>query len=198
MHIDLREIPAVYINLPRHTEKNESMQTLLRECGFRYTIRVDGVNRPDNPIAGASAAHYRALGEIAPPFILFEDDCRLKYFRPEITIPNDADAVYLGVSRWGRMNAHSGHCVEWERVDEELLRIHNMLSIHAVLYLNNDYTTLCRKIAHHAGYVIENYVDIGIAEIQRWFKVYAFNNPFFYQTSNYHATINPQIGRAHV
>ena len=39
--------------------------------------------------------------------------------------------------------------------------------------------------------IIEDYQDIGFAEIQRWFNVYAFDDPFFYQTSGYHGTVNP-------
>lgn len=46
-------------------------------------------------------------------------------------------------------------------------------------------------VSHHAGYVIEQYADIGFAEIQRWFAVYTFDTPFFYQTSNVPATIHP-------
>ena len=38
---------------------------------------------------------------VDPPFIVFEDDCAIKNFQPEIEIPDDADAVYLGVSSWG-------------------------------------------------------------------------------------------------
>ena len=39
--------------------------------------------------------------------------------------------------------------------------------------------------------IIEDYQDAGFAEIQRWFNVYAFDDPFFYQTSGYHGTVNP-------
>ena len=30
MNLDLREIPAVYMNLKQHTEKNENMQKILQ------------------------------------------------------------------------------------------------------------------------------------------------------------------------
>ncbi len=60
-----------------------------------------------------------------------------------------------------------------------------------VLYLTEDYIKMCQKVTYHAGYVIEDYQDIGFAEIQRWFNVYAFDDPFFYQTSGYHGTVEP-------
>lgn len=114
LHLDLREIPAVYLNLTEHTEKNESMQKLIKDCGFKNSIRVEGVPRPDNPLIGCSLAHLKGLEEIDPPFILFEDDCEIKNFEPEIEVPENADAVYLGVSSWGRMNGHSGPFVQYE------------------------------------------------------------------------------------
>lgn len=186
MKIDLREYPAVYMNLEQHVEKNERMQKMLKHFGFKNIIRVEGVPRPDNTVAGCSAAHYNGLREFDnQPFILFEDDCQLKNLNPEIEIPDDADAVYLGVSSWGRMNGHSGPFVQYTPTEYEgLYRIYNMLSGHAVLYLKNEYIDMCRRICYHAGYIIEDYQDIGFAEIQRWFKVYAINDPLFYQTSS--------------
>ena len=168
MNLDLREIPAVYMNLKQHTEKNENMQNLLKECGFKTIVRIEGVARPDNPVAGCSAAHHKGLCEIDPPFVLFEDDCMIKSFRPEIEVPDDADAVYLGISSWGRMNGHSGPYVQYEKVDGDLYRVYNMLGGHSILYLTNEYVKMCQRVTYHAGYIIEDYQDIGFAEVQRW------------------------------
>jgi len=190
MKLDLREIPAIYMNLTAHVDKNQNMQNILKECGFNNIIRIEGVLDKDNPVAGCSKAHYEGLSEIDPPFILFEDDCMVKNFRAEIEVPDNADAVYLGVSSWGRMNGHSGPYVQYEQVDGELYRVYNMLGGHSILYLTPDYVDMCKRISYHAGYIIKNYQDIGFAEVQRWFNVYAFDEPFFYQTSGYHGTVN--------
>ena len=32
MKIDLRKIPAVYMNLEQHTAKNDNMQQMLKDC----------------------------------------------------------------------------------------------------------------------------------------------------------------------
>ena len=191
LHLDLREIPAVYLNLTEHTEKNESMQKLIKDCGFKNSIRVEGVPRPDNPLIGCSLAHLKGLEEIDPPFILFEDDCEIKNFEPEIEVPENADAVYLGVSSWGRMNGHSGPFVQYEKVSDNFHLVYNMLGAHAILYLTEDYVRMCQRVSFHAGNVIGSYQDIGFAEIQRWFNVYTFDDPMFYQTSSYQATVNP-------
>ena len=42
---------------------------------------------------------------------------------------------------------------------------------------------MCSRISYH-NYEISDYQDIGFAEIQRYFNVYAFDNPIFYQTSS--------------
>ena len=102
MKIDLRKIPAVYMNLKQHEDKNEQMQNLLKGCGFETIIRVEGPYIPDNPPAGCAGAHYNGLCEINPPFVLFEDDCLLHNFEPIVEVPDDADAVYLGTSQWAR------------------------------------------------------------------------------------------------
>lgn len=183
MNLELNDVPAIYINLEKDVDKNESMKSMLNDCGFKNIIRVDAEYTPDNPLAGCSLSHYNALHEIDPPFIVFEDDCKVKNFSSSINIPDDADAVYLGVSSWGRMNSHSGPFVQYEDIGGGLLRIFNMLSAHAILYLSKDYASLCSKISKQA-YKTADHQDIGFAEIQKYFNVYAYDNPMFYQTSS--------------
>ena len=182
MNLDLREASAVYINLKKDVKKDFAMKALILDCGFKNTIRVEAEYTP-NSLAGCSLSHYNALNEIDPPFIVFEDDCVIKNFNPNIEIPDDADAVYLGISSWGRMNSHSGPFVQYEEVSNGLLRIYNMLSAHAILYLNHEYISLCKKISQQA-YEIADHQDIGFAEIQRYYNVYSFDDPMFYQTSS--------------
>ena len=182
MNLDLREASAVYINLKKDVKKDFAMKALILDCGFKNTIRVEAEYTP-NSLAGCSLSHYNALNEIDPPFIVFEDDCVIKNFNPNIEIPDDADAVYLGISSWGRMNSHSGPFVQYEEVSNGLLRIYNMLSAHAILYLNHEYISLCKKISQQS-YEIADHQDIGFAEIQRYYNVYSFDDPMFYQTSS--------------
>lgn len=181
MKIDLRKIPAVYMNLLQHTEKNEKMQKLLADCGFEHILRVEGHHRPDNPPAGCAGAHYNGLCEIDPPFILFEDDCHLLNFEPEIEVPNDADAVYLGTSQWARYFSFSGPFVHYEKIDDKIVRVYNMLGGHAILYLTQDYVNMCQRISHHASTILEWNQDPGFAEVQKYFNIYSVNDPFFRQ-----------------
>ena len=182
MNLDLRKITALYINLLQDTGRNNDMKKLFKTCGFESHYRIDAEYTP-NSLAGCSLSHHNALNEVEPPFILFEDDCVIKNFKPIIEIPDDADAVYLGISSWGRMNSHSGPFVQYEDLGDGLLRIYNMLSAHAILYLNQEYVSLCSRISEQAT-SIADHQDIGFAEIQKYFNVYAFDDPMFYQTSS--------------
>jgi len=192
--IDITKIPAVYINLEKHKEKNDNMYNLLSSIGFETIERIEGVLDTENPVAGCSKAHHKALSSFEAPFVLFEDDCVLfeKNIVTGIEIPDNADALYLGISSWGRMNGHNGFYLQYDEFEEKsnLLRIYNMLGGHSIIYLTEDYRKMCEKVSYHAGYVIKDYQDVGFAEIQKFFNVYSLNHPMFYQTSNALGTKN--------
>ena len=58
-----------------------------------------------------------------------------------------------------------------------------MLGTHAILYLNNEYVSVSKKISYHQ-YEIEDYIDIGFTDIQKYYNVYCFDTPLFYQSSS--------------
>ena len=125
-NLDLRDIPVAYINLDRDSQKKLNIEKTLQTLGFKYISRVPGVVHPTGNRAGCSMAQHNALHEFEPPFIILEDDATPLNFNPIITIPDDADAVYLGISSWGRMNGHSGPFVQYENIDDNLHRVYNM------------------------------------------------------------------------
>jgi len=183
MKLDLRQIPVLYINLDRDVENRKNIEKFLTESEFEHIIRVPGVVHPTGNKGGCSMAQHNALCEIDPPFIILEDDIVPNNFNPIITIPDDTDVFYLGISSWGRMNSHSGPFVQYEKIDENVLRVYNMLGTHAILYLNKEYVSVSKKISYHQ-YLIEDYIDIGFTDIQKYYNVYAFNEPIFYQSSS--------------
>jgi len=185
MNLDLREIPFYYINLDDAVGRRETTETQLTELGIKSITRIPAI-RHTYGAAGTPRSMLKALEKAhnGQPFVLMEDDVAVKRWEPIIEIPDDADAFYLGISGWGRMNSHSGPFVQWENVSDEILRVYNMLSGHAIMYISDRYIDLAKRIAYHAGYNIEDHVDIGFAEVQRWHNVYAFDDPYFYQTSS--------------
>jgi hypothetical protein len=148
--LDITKIPAVYINLKKHKEKNDSMYNLLSSVGFETIERIEGVLDTENSVAGCSKAHHKALSSFKTPFVLFEDDCVLfeQNKVTQIEIPDDADALYLGISSWGRMNGHNGFYLQYDEFQEHpnLVRIYNMLGGHSVIYLTEDYRKMCEKV----------------------------------------------------
>ena len=184
MNLDLREIPFYYINLDDAIERRTRTENHLKARGIKSINRIPAV-RHSNGFAGCARTVSDFLHQITEgPFVLIEDDIEVKQWDPIIEVPDDADALYLGISGWGRMNGHSGPFVQWEQVDGNLLRVYNMLSGHAIVYLSGEWVEMARRCCHHAGYVIESYYDVQIAEVQRFFNIYALDDPYFYQTSS--------------
>ena len=184
MNLDLREIPFYYINLDDAVERRTRTENHLKALGIKSINRIPAV-RHSNRFAGCARTVSDFLHQITEgPFVLIEDDIEVKQWDPIIEVPDDADALYLGISGWGRMNGHSGPFVQWKQVDDNLLRVYNMLSGHAIVYLSGEWVEMARRCCHHAGYVIESYYDVQIAEVQRFFNVYALDDPYFYQTSS--------------
>ena len=182
MKLNLIDVPVFYINLDEQEEKRKATETLLKKLGFRYVQRFSAIKHETGRIIGCARSHYEILRTKKPPFIILEDDCTLnKEFTNNLEIPDNADALYLGISHWGRYLNHSGPYVHTTKVNENIVRVHNMLATHAILYLTESYVDICKRVAHHFGYEVENHLDIGFAEIHKFYNVYALNEPLFRQ-----------------
>lgn len=182
MIINLLDVPVYYINLDDDIEKRKSTEILLKKLGFRNVNRVSAIFHPKGRIIGCARSHYEILKDAKPPFIIIEDDCALsKDFVSEVKIPDNADALYLGISHWGRYLNHSGPYVHYDSVNDEIVRVYNMLATHAIMYLTQSYVDICKRISYHYGYEVEGHLDIGFAEIHKLYNVYSFNEPLFKQ-----------------
>ena len=182
MKLNLTDIPVYYVNLEGEDVKRENTESMLKDLGFKYVHRFDAIRHEAGRIIGCARSHYEILKNEKPPFIILEDDCALnKEFVSEIEVPDNADALYLGISHWGRYLNHSGPYVHCTKVDDNIVRVHNMLATHAIMYLSDSYTEMCKRVAYHFGYEVENHLDIGFAEIHKFFNVYSFDEPLFRQ-----------------
>ena len=182
MKLNLTDIPVYYVNLEGEDVKRENTESMLKDLGFKYVHRFDAIRHEAGRIIGCARSHYEILKNEKPPFIILEDDCALnKEFVSEIEVPDNADALYLGISHWGRYLNHSGPYVHCTKVDDNIVRVHNMLATHAIMYLSDSYTEMCKRVAYHFGYEVENHLDIGFAELHKFFNVYSFDEPLFRQ-----------------
>jgi hypothetical protein len=188
MKIKLTSIPAYYINLHNHRKKNKSIKKLLAELGFHTVKRTPGFVSETN-ILGCGLAHQNvlvSLGRQEGPFLLFEDDIAVTHFDHIIDVPDDADAIYLGVSKMGIIDGADCENIIVSKVEgfDNVFRIYNMLAAHAILYLNMDYVRSASKY-------IQEYIDlgqphdIGLAEHMGDWKVYAIDKPVFIQSEKF-------------
>ena len=182
MKINLIDIPVYYINLDEQEDKRKRTETMLKQIGFKFVERFSAIKHEAGRIIGCARSHYEVLNKAQVPFIILEDDCSLNKEIPEtIQLLDNADALYLGISHWGRYLNHSGPYVHTTKVNDEIVRVHNMLATHAILYLSKSYVDICRRISYHFGYEVENHLDIGFAEVHKFYNVYSMNEPLFRQ-----------------
>lgn len=182
MKLNLIDIPVYYINLDEDEEKRKRTETMLKQIGFKFVERLSAIKHEAGRIIGCARSHYEILNKAKVPFIILEDDCSLNKDVPEfIELPDDADSLYLGISHWGRYLNHSGPYVHTTKVNENIVRVYNMLATHAIMYISQEYANICKKISYNFGYEIENHLDIGFAEVHRFFNVYSFDEPLFRQ-----------------
>lgn len=184
MKIKLTDLRTYYINLYKDGKKGRATLNLLKSLGFKKINRSPGFVE-ENAAIGIAAAHYNVLisrHDKGEPFILFEDDIKVTHFDHIIDIPDDADAVYLGVSKMGSIDGKDEERLLVSKVDgyPHVYRVYNMLALHAILYLNMDYV---KETAEISKEYLENGIphDLGIAENMKNWNVYALDKPMFIQ-----------------
>ena len=183
--IDLRLVPTVWISMVEDSPASARIRTLLADAGFQHLQWSPGVAvKADRPVsrerlhaAGVALAYRQALlahpGD--GPLLLLEDDVALEHgIELNFAVPADADAVWVGVSRYGKPKI--------QPVNKQVSRISRMFSTHAVLYLS-------AAFKRHAIQCVEQCLDchlpfdIALAFYQQDFNIYALNQPIFYQAA---------------
>lgn len=185
MKINIRDIPTYYINLDTQDERRQSTEYTLNRLNFKSVSRISGVFCDDGKV-GCARSQEKSLSMIREvPFLLMEDDCVFTGIDQfEYEIPDDADALYIGMSQWARYLNFSGPFLHYTRVDDKIVRVYNMLAAHAVIYLNEEYKNVCHRISQYCGYQLLDHMDNGYAEIQKYYNVYALDSPLFKQSGH--------------
>lgn len=183
MQINLLDIPVFYINMKKDTHKKLHIEKQLKELGFKNVTRIEAVEDKKNGRVGLSKSQLKALGQVPAPFIVLEDDADPRYFEASIEVPEGADAVYLGNSQWGLFQGHTGFYLKYTKIKgmPNILRIHNMLSSHAILYLSDEYVSMCKRTTRYCAEEYPMPMDVPFAMMQRFFNIYAMNKPVFIQ-----------------
>lgn len=190
MIIDLREILTVWINLDKDTENASKMLEQFDKYGFKNHIRFSGLT-PDKiypPVEnhwygfGCGMSHVSILESYKElPLLVLEDDAKItEDFDPIMEIPDEADAVYVGTS------SGNPHYMA-KKYNDKYFRIGNVLSTHAVLYLNDKFKQNVADVTKLFVYHYKQPVDIGVASTLQHYKVLSPFKPYFVQADERHS-----------
>lgn len=193
MKINISSLPVLYINMKDARQRKKNFICWNKDLGFNNVTRIPGIYN-DLYYIGLAKAFLRALetglSAKEEKFIVFEDDAYpTKKFKNTIEVPDNADAIYLGVGPWGfssdqdpKGGANFNGSV-FEEVDgfPEVFKIHSTLTCHAIIYVNKIYVKAALEsykksidLGHHGDAQI--YFD-GLFDK---YNIYAVG-PFFYQ-----------------
>jgi GR25 family glycosyltransferase involved in LPS biosynthesis len=212
MLINPFKIPVYYINLDEDTERNIAVVKRLKNYGFSQDLvsRISGIRKPgipqDSVFIGCFHSQLKALKEglsKGVPFMVLEDDVVVNQIPEILDLPEDTDVLYVGVSSWAftpesEMNLATHGRIIKDRFNNDLVRIFNMLSSHAILYVNMEYVQALVDeleknldgipiMSNNLGTPMRYYngiqlpVDVIMANQQYKGKAYALRNPIFYQ-----------------
>jgi hypothetical protein len=130
------------------------------------------------------------------PFIIIEDDCEILRKYDNIEVPDNLDALYLGVSKWvypfstdtlytrNRPYIRENTINDHVSYDENLTKINGMTSGHAILFNSREYIRLfLNKIIEIMRYVEDVPHDLLFATLHKHYNIYALKGPMFYQDS---------------
>jgi GR25 family glycosyltransferase involved in LPS biosynthesis len=143
--LDLRACETLVVSLPDDLPRRENMLRLCERLDLSGRL-LDAVKCQPGWI-GCGLSHVKALRQADPsrPTLILEDDiATTEDYNSLISIPDDADALYLGCSLFAgiEMIDYIGFTGRWlaeETSEEGILRVYNMLSAHAIIYLTERY-----------------------------------------------------------
>ena len=146
---------------------------------------IIGIERNKSGVSGFSRILDIATTEMRntgfKPFGIFEDDVK-KYreFPKEIEIPDNADFLFIGLSKYGMSERSFCPEVYYNVINDDIVRIYNMLTIHGFIICSLRGLIAFQKClvdAYHTGKIIDELT----AWIQPYYNVYAFKKPLVYQ-----------------
>jgi hypothetical protein len=198
MKIDIRTIQVFLVSPGEGRYRGRTLTVFQRllDAGFQRITFVRSI--PDtagmNSLTRTNLLVMRESLKTTEPFIILEDDCEIWNLPKEsIEIPDDADAVYLGVSQWIYPHAYERLGQNFtpilpngppfiESVSDICTRIKGMTSTHAILYLGRAYIKKCID-AIEPRLVFMTPHDLVLATQHASHNVYALKEPIFYQDS---------------
>jgi len=186
--LNIKSFDLIYLHGPNRPERKEHMEKILHEKGLSAECHVGVSDKgPWSGITGMIDIMRKRLDCEFKPFILMEDDCSpTEWFRYEVPIPEDADALYVGLSTYGLHPQHNFGIlrVEYTPVpgEPEIVRLLNMLSNHAIMFVSKRWTENCLECFERTVRCAKDPAyDIELCRTLPQFNVYALKKPLFFQ-----------------
>lgn len=181
-----------WITHKKSIDYKKSMKHLIEKIGFENVTEINGESIDKNGLSfieiqqkktnAVAQAHINALKLFSPPFLILEDDCAIieKNLKTVFEIPK-CDALYLGTHVYGmvRNTSTMGGTIS-SVYDDNYNRVYNMLGIHAILYITDEYIqSTMTKLEECIK--ITRYCDECVALNLKNYNILALNEPIFYQ-----------------
>lgn len=180
----ITDFKVVYI-CPDHNEKYHKrklyMDSFLTSMGFKEIVHFkSGTESYPNCLGLAIKSILTTYME--EPILLLEDDVE-SIDQIEFDYVESADAIYFGLSKWRGSfikNEFEG-TAQFECYSKNQVRILNMLSGHAILFISKQYKNAVIDAMNEAVRT-KSYNDVMMSRIQHKFQVLANTVPTFYQS----------------
>ena len=101
-------------------------------------------------------------------------------FSENITIPDNTDIIYIGISKFGIKSNKSSKQIYCENINDNIVKIYNMLSLHGIIICSIRGLISLQKCfleSYYTDKIWDNYT----AKIQPILNVYALKQPLIYQ-----------------
>lgn len=188
MRIDLRNTRCFWINLVEHKKNAEMMHQLLKTLKITNHLRVPGIRVSgfEQVAYGQKVDHYMGVGlaqmnaiQLAGqnlPCLVLEDDVQVTQdWNPILDIPDNTDAVYLGVSSAGNAYGY--------KINESYAKIFNVLGAHAILYINPRFVSDVLSVSKSCLFDNRAPFDIALSQLIVKYNVITPLRPYFFQSN---------------
>lgn len=179
--VDLRDVPVFVVSGRKNGTRVAELVRWAKLAGMREPVvfrdEFGGKNRSN------CQNHLVAVTAAAPPFLVLEDDARpLDGFSPRVDVLLGAAALYLGTSTWGLTAQGGREGAVLALGAPGMPRVLNMLSLHAVLYLDAGYAhSVAALLTEALRHPAPPASDVAVAGQMAAWNVCAVNPPVFYQ-----------------
>ena len=181
MNINLKSIETIVLHCASRHDRRAHIDALLQSLGMNYSF-FNAYEQGGRVLSATRSLialiEQRLLITPFRPFLLLEDDISVTPWTEslDIPIPNDADAIYLGISLFSVDPLVEIHAigVPYSTVEgfRDLVKIDSMLSQHAVLILKPRWLLMLMR-AMVTSATLQLPWDIPIARAMSRYQVYA-------------------------